>query len=380
MNDETSSDSMVLAPVAADLSRVSTAREADRFGYCLLLAAALHAMAFVGFKASGPSRLGAPGGAEQAISVSLITSADLESRSTVDDAAAGQPAPKAPPGEQTPPAPPAAIAPPDTAQPVDDPPVSDPINPPVEPVVDQSEAEARTEPADARPEPETAPAEKAQSEAEEVAKSQPSEGQDAIPALRKSISDVPAEAVADKKEPAEKPEDAKDASDEAKSAEAKPAERSEAEAKSEVEAKKADEPKKAPSAKPKPQRNAERRTANLAAPSPPVMFSAPQGGGGAGVQRPPGITRSGANDEFARGVIRALQRTMPHLRDSTGRVTVRIKLDKNGNLASTTVVRPSRVSGMDQSVVFATHQSSFPLPPLNANTADLTFIVTYIYR
>lgn len=376
MNDETSSDSMVLAPVAADLSRVLPAREADRFGYFLLLAATLHAMAFVGFTASGASRLGAPDGAEQAISVSLITAEDLKARSTVDDAAAGQPAPISPSREQTPPVPPAAAAPPDTAEPVADPPVAEPAEPPVEPELDKAEAEAKPEPADARPEPEPAPEKKELSEAEEVAKPQTGEGLEAIPTLRETISDVPAEEVAEKKEPAEKPEDAKAASEAEKRAETKPAEQPEKEA----EAKEPVEPKKVPAAKPQPQRKAERRTANLAPPSPPVMFSAPQGGGGAGVQRPPGITRSGANDEFARGVIRALQRTMPHLRETTGRVTVRIKLDKNGNLAKTTVVRPSRVSGMDQSVVFATHQSSFPLPPLNANSADLTFIVTYIYR
>ena len=104
-------------------------------------------------------------------------------------------------------------------------------------------------------------------------------------------------------------------------------------------------------------------------------------GAGAGVQRPPGITRSGENDEFARGVIRALQRTMPQFRELTlGRVTVRITLDKTGNLVKTDVVRPSNVKGLDQSVVFATHQSSFPLPPVNANKADLVFLVTYVYH
>ncbi|MFM7084061.1 MAG: TonB family protein [Hyphomicrobium sp.] len=112
----------------------------------------------------------------------------------------------------------------------------------------------------------------------------------------------------------------------------------------------------------------------------PQIFTAPAGGGGAGVQRPPGITRSGENDDFARGVIRALQQTMPQLSNTYGRVSVRIILDKNGSLVSTDVIKPSQVAGLDQSVVFATRQSSFPLPPLNANSADLTFFVTYIYR
>src|SRR5674476_1208487 len=37
--------------------------------------------------------------------------------------------------------------------------------------------------------------------------------------------------------------------------------------------------------------------------------SAADPGGSSAVQRPPGITRSGENDEFARNVIRALQKT-----------------------------------------------------------------------
>ena len=43
-------------------------------------------------------------------------------------------------------------------------------------------------------------------------------------------------------------------------------------------------------------------------------------GGRGGVERPPGYTRSGENDDFARGVIRGLQGTMPQLRDTIGRV------------------------------------------------------------
>jgi TonB family protein len=71
---------------------------------------------------------------------------------------------------------------------------------------------------------------------------------------------------------------------------------------------------------------------------------------------------------------------MPQLRDTRGRVTVRIKLDKDGSLVATEIVRPSNIGGLDQNVVFATRQSSFPFPPRNANDADLTFLVTYIYR
>jgi hypothetical protein len=35
---------------------------------------------------------------------------------------------------------------------------------------------------------------------------------------------------------------------------------------------------------------------------------------------------------------------------------------------------------MDQNVVFAAKQASFPIPPAGATTADRTFLVTYVYR
>lgn len=47
------------------------------------------------------------------------------------------------------------------------------------------------------------------------------------------------------------------------------------------------------------------------------MFAA---GRSAAIGRPPGITRSGQNDDFGRGVVRALRQT--------GRVTVRLLLRK----------------------------------------------------
>ena len=71
---------------------------------------------------------------------------------------------------------------------------------------------------------------------------------------------------------------------------------------------------------------------------------------------------------------------MPQLRDTQGRVTVRIILNENGNVQSVQVVRPSTAASLDQSVVFATKQTSYPFPPPNSNLADRTFLVTYIYR
>ncbi|MFN3745748.1 MAG: TonB family protein, partial [Hyphomicrobiaceae bacterium] len=114
--------------------------------------------------------------------------------------------------------------------------------------------------------------------------------------------------------------------------------------------------------------------------TPPSYLSAPPGGRSAAFARPPGITRSGENDAFARAVVSALQRTMPHLGETRGRVTVRITLGMDGDLVSTQIISPSNVAGLDRSVVFATRQTSYPFPPRNAKAADLVFLITYIYQ
>lgn len=110
-------------------------------------------------------------------------------------------------------------------------------------------------------------------------------------------------------------------------------------------------------------------------PAPTVMSR----GGSFAPTRPPGITRSGENDEFGRGVIRALIATIPQLTNTIGRVTVRIVLNSKGNLQSVEVVRPSGNGTIDQSVPFAVKQSNFPIPPDNATVLDRTFFVTYIF-
>lgn len=141
------------------------------------------------------------------------------------------------------------------------------------------------------------------------------------------------------------------------------------------------EPKPAEPPKPQPpakQAPPERKRSAALDLSPPMNFSF--GGGGADVARPAGITRSGENDAFARGVISALRRTMPQLMDTRGRVTVRITLGKDGELVSTQVIHPSNVAGLDRSVVFATRQTSYPFPPRNARPVDLVFLITYIYQ
>jgi periplasmic protein TonB len=124
-----------------------------------------------------------------------------------------------------------------------------------------------------------------------------------------------------------------------------------------------------PHPKPKP---------DLAMPAQPPQFNfVPLS---ATVARPAGITRSGENDDFGRGVIRALRQTMPQHRRIYGRVTIRLLLNESGNLAEVQVIRNSGDASLDQSVVFASKQSSFPLPPQGATVADRTFLVTYIYN
>jgi TonB family protein len=97
------------------------------------------------------------------------------------------------------------------------------------------------------------------------------------------------------------------------------------------------------------------------------------------VGRPPNITRSGENDEFGRGVVRALRRTMPEAR-AAARVTIRFLLSESGNIIDLALVRSSGDTQLDQSVMFAAKQSSFPLPPTGATQADRMFLVTYIYH
>lgn len=111
---------------------------------------------------------------------------------------------------------------------------------------------------------------------------------------------------------------------------------------------------------------------------PAMAFEAP-GNRAGGISRPPGITRSGENDDFARGVIRALYRTMPESRAFRGRVTVRIILDTNGNWTEVKIVIPSGDNSFDQAVVFAAKQASFPIPPARSIPVDRIFMVTYIY-
>ncbi len=314
------------------------ARARDRkFWIGLGVAILLHALLLIGIATTPPRAIGDPSGIDNAISIDMITQADLDSRSTVADTAGkgpGAPATAAPPAPQPVPPQPAPQPPEPQAE-------AKPETPPETPPETQPEAPK---------EPVTA--------LKEVTE----------PAPEKTAPDVlaapaPGEAPAPKAPEVKTPEKAPE-----KPAE-KPAEKQ--------EQKPPPKPQQKPAEKPQQKKTA---ALDLNAPLPKFTAPATGGGGAAGVERPPGITRSGANDAFARAVIRALQQTMPQLSNTFGRVTVRIVITQNGNLAEVKVLRASNVAGLDQSVMFATKQTSYPFPPPNSIDDDRVFVVTYIYR
>jgi len=98
------------------------------------------------------------------------------------------------------------------------------------------------------------------------------------------------------------------------------------------------------------------------------------------VGRPAGITRSGENDEFGRGVIRALKKTMPPATGTKGRVTIKLILDERGNISTVKLVQAAGIRDLDDGVMFSAQQASFPFPPKGATVADRTFLITYIYK
>ncbi len=325
-------------PSASDVaSDLATGLVAERFGpgtvardrnfwIALAVASLLHGSLFLGLLGHKPKEIGDDSGRDDGISISVVTEADIRSESSVSEPPPGSPG--APAQAQPPPPPPL----PEAKSPEPLPP--EPAAPEPEPV-EPPKAEA---PPDAAP-PELKPSiDVAKAISEEVPDLLALPGEGAAPAKKEAPK---AEKLQEKKPEAAPP---------------KPQQQQ---------------------AKPQPQK----KTASLDL-APPAAFTGSAGGGGrsAGFERPPGITKSGANDAFARAVIRALQGTMPQLREIHGRVTVRIILNDNGNVESVQVVRPSTVGSLDQSVVFATKQTSYPFPPPNSNTADRTFLVTYIYR
>jgi TonB family protein len=270
-------------------------------------------------------RLGDASGKDDAIAVDLVTEADLKSRETV----ALPPPGAVPGGVATPPTP--------ESQPEAKPEEAKPEAPPEKTPPPEEKVETPTPPTPEAP--------------QEPKPEQPKSKIPDFESVLKDLATAP-QPTPDEAQPAPaKPDAAKP--DAAKPDEAKPAE-------------KKTEP-------------AKKKVARLAPQSP---FDAPVAppGGGAGATRPPGITRSGENDEFGRGVVRALKATMPPPTGGLGRVTVRLILNENGDLIDVRVLESSGVAGLDQRVVFATKQTNFPLPPYKSTEADRTFLISYVYR
>jgi TonB family protein len=302
-------------------------RHGRGFWLGLAVAAILHVGVFVGgLSPSVQHRMGEKGASPEGISVDLVDESDLRSRSTV------APEPSPPPGQQNPPprearqeVQPTPPAPPEAE------PQTKPIEPPEKPTLAAKPEKAEpVEKPDKAEQPEKStwePATKA--EAPSVA---------ALPDAKSSESIHPP-----------KPK----------------------ETKAEAPVPKPPSPKAKAAEPPKPH-----QPLQLAMPALPNGFA----GRAAAVSRPPGITRSGENDEFGRGVIRALRQTMPLPRDKTGRVTIRFMLTENGNIAQIQLVYSGGDPMLDQQVLFAAKQASFPLPPVGSTVADRTFLVTYVYR
>ena len=269
-----------------------------RFVRAIASAMLLHAMLLIGVGASKPRQIGDPSGAENAISVDLVTEAELKS---MTDRAEKSGQPVASPAN---PKPPVEQKPEQQTEPVTDP-VTEilPAVPPTETKTPASDSPSSADVPDVVALP--------------------------LPGPESSRKTLPEKSAV---QPKQKPQD--------------------------------------------------KRTAKLDLSPPPPAAQDPvfAGTGSAGFERPPGITRSGANDAFARGVIRALKATMPQLRNTFGRVTVRIVLNQTGNLADVKVMKPSNVGGLDQNVVFATQQTNYPFPPPNSLDVDRIFVVTYIYK
>jgi protein TonB len=301
----------------------------------LTLALIGHALLIIGVGRSANRTLGKEDGASDAIAVEIVDGATLKD-------------------SMAPPAPPAAAPPakrvqqqqpqqPQEAQP-------EPPTPPTPP-----EVAAQPPPPAAAPAPPEKPP-----EAKTALQTLPEDFADALSELENTPDD---QEKPQKAPEAVKPEPKQEAKTEAKPAEKQPPQ------------------KQAQQAKPKPkppQKRTQTSALDLSVPSDDGT-DGDDGGSSSAVQRPPGITRSGENDEFARNVIRALQKTMPRIH-ANGRVTVRIVLSENGSRADVQLLKGGGDSDLDFNVVFAARQTAYPFPPNKSTLVDRTFTVTYIYR
>jgi periplasmic protein TonB len=330
-------------PADSILGGLERGRQRDpAFTLSLCCALMMHGAFLINIGSAQPRSVGSPEGSDSAIAVSMITEAEFDSRVS----SASMPAP--------PPAAPAAAPPPQQTQVQPQPQPEFEAVP--EPVVEPQPPEPvppEPLPPDAIQEPtprlDTANIDAAKAEQSKTPDAPKTEVEATVPDLEKAVPDLLA--LPDPSQAAPK-------------------------------TKSDPQPEPKPAAKPKPPAEKRQQTAKLDLSTPAARFDAlpGAGSGAAAFQRPPGITRSGLNDAFARAVIQALQQTMPQLSNTRGRVTVRIFLTENGNISDVRVINPSNVAGLDQSVVFATRQTNYPIPPGGSNEADRTFLVTYIYR
>jgi TonB family protein len=286
----------------------------------LAFAAVVHAALLVGFLRAPPRMMGEASGLADGISVELVEAPDPKSKNTFAEDG-GQPG--------------------TAAKPVPKPPQKQAAAEPQEP---QPPAPPKSDPLPQRPE--TPPVAREAQPAEPQPKSKPWAAE--IEALQKAPPPAPAE---EPKQPAEE------------APKTPPAKKQQ----------QAELPKQLPQPEAKP-----KQKLSLQLDLPPSMQFMP-GTQGAAVTRPAGITRSGENDEFGRGVIRALRKTMP-ASNVLGRVTVRFLISQTGNLTEVRLISGGGDPILSQNVVFAVKQSSFPFPPPGATEVDRTFQVTYVYH
>jgi periplasmic protein TonB len=281
----------------------------------LAFAAVVHAALLVGFLRAPPRMMGEASGLADGISVELVEAPDLKSKNTFAEDG-GQPG--------------------TAAKPVPKPP--------------QKQAAAEPQPA--------TPQKSSPEPAEQAPPAQP-QTVPQQPEKQKANPWVPDIAAIDLAQPPPTADPARSAEEAPKAPPAKKQQQVEL-------------PKQLPQPEPKQQQKL-----SLQFDMPPMAFT--PGTRGAAVTRPAGITRSGENDEFGRGVIRALRKTMP-ASSVLGRVTVRFLVSQTGNLAEVRLISGGGDPILSQNVVFAVKQSSFPFPPAGATEVDRTFQVTYVYH
>ena len=365
-------DLTALVAERVEFSRVQRERNLW-IGLCL--AVMLHGAFLIHAGQAIPKDVGDPNGAQDSVSVSLITESDFKNQSEE----ASKPAPPAPVPSPNPPGPPSESK----AEP-QKPPQQQPQQEPQPPQEAQPETPPQPQqepPPPQPPEPKTAALEKPL----EQPTPSPPPPQDNAPVEAKKPTEQPA---AEKKPEPEPLAELKDAALQAEVTKAEPdlfkldapVKTEKVEKKVEEKVEREQRPATQEPREKKVQKQKRDKVAKLDPSLPPNIPDFSGGGGGAAFARPPGITKSGWNDKFAREVINALRQTMPQLREILGRVTVRIFLNENGNVADVKVMVPSKVATLDQSVVFAVRQTSFPFPPAAATVADRTFLVTYIYH